>query len=310
MASEKDIHLISMAEFKEFMYHKIVPLEDLKDYKGEPLEKILYFWRKKELIPFIPKGKKAQVSFANLIWFRILDLLRQFNFPVVHVKKVCDYFFKDAYDNNLPEINLRDNIVHYERKKVAGTISDDELANLAFMKEILADEAFKHILKLDINYLTMLVLNCLDTRVDRGILVFLDGRIAEFDGVHHGSHRKGDVIDPTEPHIYISIIYLLRDFIKSTHLSSLVVPQLLNEDERMVLRELKAKNLQTLTVSFQEGRPTRFDATEGGTLSEHQAQQIKELLGLDNYEQIELKTRTQKVLSFKRTRKHFIKDSD
>jgi hypothetical protein len=310
MEQEKDVHLISIAEFREFMYHKIVPIGDLEDYKGEPMEKILYYWRKKELVPFIPKGKKAQVSFSNLIWLRILDLLRQFNFPVMHVRKVCDYFFKDAYDDNLPEINLRDNIAYYERKKVAGTISDEELENLDFMKKIMADETLKHILKLDINYLTKLILDCLDTRVDRGILVFLDGRVAEFDGTHHGSHRKDVNFDPTEPHIYISIIYLLRNFIKSTQLSNLVVPQLLNEDERMVLREMKARNLQTLQITFAEGRLKRFDATHGGQLTAQEAQQIKEILGLNNYEQIELTTRTHKELSFKRTRKHFIKDSD
>ncbi|TCZ64584.1 hypothetical protein [Flaviaesturariibacter aridisoli] len=317
MPKVSDNDLASITDFKDFLYQKIVPLEDLFDYKGEPLEKILPFWRKMKLIPFIPKGKKAQISFANLIWLHLLDLLRQFNVPIENMEKVTEYFFKDAYDASLPEKRLKANLEYYRKKEVAGTLDFDEIQNLRYIEEFLQDEAKLQVLKLDINYLTEMIVNCLDSRMDRGILIFLDGRVGEFDGDEYNSHRDGVIIDPTEPHIYISVIHLLRFFVKDAQLSEVVVPQLLNEDERIVLRELRSKNLQTLTITLKDedphkvgGRIVRFDATHGGRLSEAEAQQIKDILGLQNYEGIELTTQNHKDIKFKRTRKRFIKDSD
>lgn len=270
----------------------------------------LYFWRKKELVPFIPKGKKARLSFANVIWLRMLDLMRQFNCPVVQMKEVCDYFFEDAYRDKLPEKNLKSNLDFYRRKQVAGTLDFDEIQNLRYLEEMQHDEELLYVLKKDINYLTKMILDCLDEGTDGQILIFIDGRVGELVGANYSSHRSGVVIDPEEPHIRISLLHLLRDFIKNEHLSERFVPQVLNEYERMVLRELKAKNLQTLTITMRDGVPMRFDTTVSGRISDAEADRIREILGLKNYEGIELTTRNQKELSFKRTRKHLIKDSD
>ncbi|HWJ27295.1 MAG TPA: hypothetical protein VNS32_12185, partial [Flavisolibacter sp.] len=225
--------LISLSEFHEFLFRTIVPIRDLVDYKGEPIEKILPFWRKSELTPFLPKGKWAGISFADLIWLRILDTLRQFSYPIEKTKKVCDYFFKDAYDHDLPKKNLEYTRDLLAKKKVAGTISEEEVVVLDEIEQDLNDKELLYVLKFKVNYLTNLIIDCLNSGEEKGILIFYDGRVGEHSGQHYYSHAKR-IVDPTLPHIYLSITHFLKEFIEDEQLSELVIPQLLNEEEHKV----------------------------------------------------------------------------
>ena len=117
---------ISLSEFREFMFKKIVPLKDLKDNKGEPLAKVLAFWRRNDLIPYVTPGKWMGISFAQLIWIRILDDLRDINFPVEKMKLLCDYFYKDAYFDDLPQKNLESNKKEILKRKSLGTQTEED----------------------------------------------------------------------------------------------------------------------------------------------------------------------------------------
>src|ERR1700746_3735790 len=118
--------LYSLLDFKEFMYDPTINIDDLVDYRNEPLSKIVYYWRRHGLMPFVPASKHIELSFLQLIWVHILDSLRQFGYTTEKMKKVCDYFFKDAYDDNIPTLNAQYNKKYFERKKRDGTLTDDE----------------------------------------------------------------------------------------------------------------------------------------------------------------------------------------
>lgn len=300
-ASEQS--LISLSDFRQFLFDPIIPLKVINDHEGEPISKILPYWRKRGLVPFIPAGKhQVQISCADLIWLRILDILRQFAYPIEKQLKVCDYFFRDAYNDKLPEKNFRYNQQLLQKKKVAGTLTEREQQTLDYLEANIKDEVLLYVLRFEINYLTNLVTDCLDTEEERGILIFLDGRVAELYKAEPFTHSNFDV-DPTEPHIFISIRHLLKEFIEDEELSKLFVPQLLNEDEKAVLRELKAKNLREVTIQLNDGKIKRIESTKNGVITGAQAQKIREILGLREYEKITLDTMDEKSLSFKKTKK-------
>lgn len=300
----KEEPIISLSDFRQFLFNPIIPLEVVKDHRGEPVSKILPFWRKRELVPFIPAGKHhVQVSCSDILWLRILDTLRQFAYPIEKQLRVCDYFFRDAYKDKLPENNFRYNQELLNKKKLAGTISEGEQQTLEFIEESLKDEVFLYALRFDINYLTNLITDCLDSEEERAILIFWDGRVGEQYLTECKTHADYHV-DPTEPHISISIRHLLKEFIHDEELSKLFLPQLLNEDEKAILRELKAKNLRELTIQLKDGNIQRIESTREGIISGAQAQKIREILGLKNYEKITLDTRDEKTLTFKKTKKN------
>ncbi|MEI8279895.1 MAG: hypothetical protein WCG87_09040 [Bacteroidota bacterium] len=291
-----------MTEFREFLFEPIVPLKDLFDNKREPLEKSFPYWRKNKLLPFIPKGSWAKLSFAQLIWVRVLDTLRSFSYTVVNTQKVCDYFFKDAYDSGLPKKNLVDNKKALEKKALAGTITEEEQSMLSWIETILSDKALLYTLSFDINHLSNLINKCLSSSEDAGILIFLDGGVMEYIGSEYFNHRN-ESFDLTAPHIRLSLRYFLEEFIDKEELSALVLPQMLNDNEKRVIKAIKERNVQEISIKVHDGNITKIESTKGGTITGEQAAAIKKVLGLNNYEEIFLTTKDNATLGFKKIKK-------
>lgn len=305
MAKEQNpaVDLISLSDFRTFMYDNIVPIERLVDHKGAPLGKMLPFWRRHRLIPFIDKHKMLRLSFAQLIWLRILDTLRVFGFPISKTEAIADYFFKDAYTADLPKQNMEENQKLLLKKKTAGTISEEEERTLLFVENSLNNPVMLYGLKFDINYLTVLLTHAILDQEEYGIMIFDEGRVGESrPGGIVQTHGKYSV-SSTEPHLYISVTSLLREFISNEELSQLFIPQLLNEDEKRVLREMRIKNVKEIKVKLHNGRMERIETEKSGTLTAEEAQKIREILALKNYEQITLDTRDEKTIIFKRIKK-------
>ncbi|MEI8279599.1 MAG: hypothetical protein WCG87_07525 [Bacteroidota bacterium] len=297
--------LISMTEFRDFLFEPIVPLRELFDNKGKPLEKSFPYWRKNKLLPFIPKGTWAKLSFAQLIWVRVLDTLRSFSYTVANTQKVCDYFFKDAYEDGLPKKNLADNKKALEKKALAGTITEEEQSMLSWIKSILADKALLYTLSFDINYLSNLINSCLSSSEDSGILIFLDGGVLEYIGSELINHR-GESFDIEAPHIRLSLRHFLSEFIDKEELSALVLPQLLNDNEKRVLKAIKERDVQEISIKIHDGNVIKIESTKGGVVTGKEAAAIKKVLGMNNYEGIELITRDNGSLTFKKTKKRII----
>lgn len=302
MTDNQNEGLIDLVTFHQFMFDNVVPIDDIEDFKGEPITKILPYWRKNELLPFIRKGLHFKISFAELIWLRILDTLRQLSYSIEQTRKVCDYFFKDAYEGDLPKKNLENHRRALTVKRKAGTITVEEEDLLKYLEHSLKDDILLYLLKSDINYLTNLTIDCIRSREDRNILIFADGRVGELYNGRMYNHR-GEQPDPAEPHICLSLSYYLREFINSAELSTLFIHQILNDNEKKVMKEMKNRNIKEITILIEKGNIKRIKSTREGVISGEQAKQIKQILGLTNYQQITLDTRDESTFSFKKTNK-------
>jgi hypothetical protein len=303
MIQANDQREITLWNFRGYMFEDVIPIEEVDDLNGEPILSILPFWRKNGLVPMLAKNQKVyNVTFAEVIWFRILSTLREFGYPITKMKMVADYFFKDAYDDNLPKLNLQKNKERLQKKQRAGTLTDEDQRILSLIEASLNNEAFLQIMKLDVNYLTNLIVDTIQSGEDSGILIFYDGTVAEKRGDQVVSHREVKVRH-TKPHIYLSIVHFLSEFFDHKEISNLIIPQVLNEDEKRVLHEMKSKNIKELKIFFKDGKPHKIYTTKHGNISAQDAKAIKKLLGLRNYESIELSTRDEKTLTFKHTKK-------
>lgn len=302
-----DNQLITLAEFREFMFTHIVPVDDLLDVNGLALEKSFPYWRRHGLLPFVPTGKKLKISFAQLIWIRMLDSLRAFSYSLENTKKLCTYFFKDAYDNNLPEANLTHNRALLQKKQVAGTLTEEDEKMLVELNSMLGDTVLLHGLKFDINYLSNLIINSIVSGEAAGVLIFLDGTIVEHIGGYYYSHRAGQ-FNLSAPHIYLSVKYYFQEFIDSDELATLIMPQILNDNEKNVLKEIRNKNVHEIIIAKKGAEITKIEASKGGVITGEQAKEIRTILGLRNYEEIKISTRDEKTLTFKSTRKKINSD--
>jgi len=304
---EKNIEnegLISLVEFREFMFKQIVPLKDLMDFEGKPIEKQFPFWRRKKLLPFFVKGKHLdfEISFIQMIWLRILDTLRSMSYSINDIEKVTDYFFKDAYFDELPEKNIRYNKTVLEEKVKKGTITYEEEQLLKNLNGFLEDERLLYALKFDINYLSNLIVHCISTSLEAGIMIYKGGRVVEYLGETTFSHKAID-FDLNAPHIKLPIKYFLKEFINNDELQNSILPNILNDDEKYIIGELRKDNISELNIKKSGGEIVRIDIATDKVISGDKAKQIKEIIGLRNYEEVIINTRNANTLSFKKRTK-------
>lgn len=288
--------------FQALLYRPVIPIDGLMDYEGHPLKTILSYWRRKQLVPFVGEGRGLKVSFAQLIWLRMLDSLRQLGYSVNNMSLLCAYLFERAYKDDLPKKNLQGSRVELNKMQVAGTLDDEQKKKLRDIEEILADEHLLVGLKYSINYLTQLINDSLNEGQEGGLYLFGDGTVAERLGSTVTSAGKGPV-DTSRPHIYLSIIYYLKDFIDDADLSGLFMDRVLTEKEKLVLSEMRNKNIASLTIERRPEGALEITSRKTGLITAEQAREIKHILALNNYESITLHTRDKHSLSFSRTKK-------
>jgi len=293
---------ITLSEFNEFMFSAIVPIKDIKDHKGEPISILLPYWRRNKLLPFFQKGKWGiEICFAQFMWLRVLDTLREFGVTIKPMVQICEYFFQDAYDNELPKKNILDLKKTLEIKISNAIPTEDEALLLAEYDRMLSDELLLYGLKFYINYFTNLITDCIKKEEDAGFIAFSDGEVVEYLGENYFSHRTKD-FDLTKPHIRLSIKFFLNEFIQSDELQKIFVPTILNANEKEVLKALRKKNT-SITIKKREGEIVRIVSTDEGTISDERAKEIRKILGLRNYEEITFSTRDDKTLTFTKTQK-------
>lgn len=295
---------LDLVSFHQFMFDNLVPIGDIFDFEGEPIIKTIPSWRKNELLPFIRPGLHFKISFAELIWIRILDTLRELSYPVAQTRKITEYFFKDAYESNLPKQNYESHKKALTIKKNAGTITPDEELTLQHIEESLADDVLLYLLKYDINYLTNLTIDWIKSREERTILIFADGKVGEIYRNEDPYNHRDEKLDVMAPHIRLSLSYYLQEFLSSEELSKIFIPQILNDKEKTVIKEMKNRNLKEITIKMDNGKPQRIETKDDGILSGEQAKKIMEILGLKNYQEIRIHTRDKSTLVFEKTIKN------
>ena len=202
----------------------------------------------------------------------------------------------------MPKKNLEYNKDLLLKKKLAGVISEKEEATLKWVEERLLDDKFLYVLKYDINYLTNLIINSLETKEQAGILIFLDGEVLEQVGDFYFNHNNIS-LDKRKPHIYFSISYLLEEFINQNELQTLLLPQILNDDEKLVLKEIRTSNVKELYIKKGNDGQFRIDITTERIVTGDEVAELKKIFGLGNYEEVTLVTRDEKTIVFKNTKK-------
>jgi hypothetical protein len=294
---------INMAAFRQNFLQPVIDIGKIKGFDGKPLYKSLPYWRRNKLLPFIPQGNWGyEISPSQVIWLRILDHLRALGYPVSDTERVADYFFKDAYFDDLPTKNLLARKKELEKKEKLGKLDQEDAYLLSELERILQDSVLLYGLKFDVSYLSNLVSWCINAGLEAGILIFPDGNVAERRDDKIDNHR-GEKFDFEAPHIYISIKALLKEFIEDEELNSFISPYLLEDEEKFVLKELRNKNIKEIRILVQSAKIVRIDSKSKESITEEQTEKIKKILRMKNYEEVSISTRDNKTLTFNRIKK-------
>ena len=282
------------------------------------------FWRRKELLPFIEDGTHAEVSMAQILWIRFLQSMRNFGCSVEYMKLATDYFIKRAYDDNLVLQNFLRLLKNYEEVLKNNTIQKDSNGNelslaeipkrIEFIKAALNDPFLLMSLKTDINYFTTAFLIYLDTHQDVKIVLNEYGCFGVMieDIVYDISYDEPVVHQSflcDEPRLTFPIKHFLKDFFNNSILeeSSLSI-QVLNEDEKEIIKNLKDKRVLKISIELRNGEIKRYDIEKEKitSLDESRTKEIKELIGLKNYQKISFEMINAKTIKETKTIKRIL----
>lgn len=271
--------------------------------------KNFHAWKLKGLLDFVDKGAWARLSLVELIWIRVLETMRKFGCSVELMRKIYSDYFTRAFDENLAEKNTKANIDYYKQQKKIRSLTDEEEQQLHQLQYLYKDKIILTALRTEISYFSQLIFECLQYKVETGIIIFEDGSFNDFVN-HQDKLQPGiNIINLNKPHLYIPISHYILDFLEEDeHFHFLSNVGLLDEDELRVIKEMRNKNIRTITITFNEKdhKPEKIESDKRGIITGEKAKEIMRILGLKNYMGIELNTRDGKTLSFKQTEKKFI----
>lgn len=271
--------------------------------------KIFHVWKAKGLVNFVERGKWARLSFIEYLWLRLLESMRKFGCSVKLMKDVYEYFFTRSFTDKLAEKRFKEQYDKFKKLSSAKPLTYYESEILKTLESIKKNPIIMVRLRNEINYFYDLVFECLKYRTETGIIIFEDETFTTFSKRLVDENKESvNEIDNSRPHIYIPISSYILEFAEAEEKESFLAKTgLLTEDEYRVIKEIRNKNLKSITVTFSdnEERIEKIECDKKGQIKGEDAKNIMRLLGLKNYSGIKLDTRDGSTLSFTHTEKKF-----
>ena len=265
--------------------------------------KIFHSWKLDELLPTVPKGSWAKLSFIDYLWLQTLETMRKFGCSKKLMKDVCNSLFIEAYKNNLQKTTLNDNVSNLTYLSNKRPLTFDENEYLNACKDELNDPIKMAITDYGINYFYQLVIKGFTNNNEVGLVIFEDGRFNTYE-LSDSLKLVSNPIDLTVPHILIPITSFIKRFVADEEKDQfLITTGVLSNQEYDVIKQLRNKNVSSLTITCKNGKINKIEPEVSGVLHGDKAKEIIQQLGLKNYMGVEYHTRDGRTLSFTRTSK-------
>lgn len=268
--------------------------------------KIFHSWKTAGLLPTVPKGGWAKLSFIDILWLDTLETMRKFGCSKNLMKAVCKKLFYDAYEVNLGKQTLEENNAFLIDLASKRPLTFEEEQYLNSTKQVLNDTIYMSVLDRGINYFYHLVTKCFIENNEVGLVIYLDGSFSTYEltnNVRQGNQKANLSV----PHILIPISSFIKKFIaddkKEEFLNQTGV---LNEQEFEVIKLIRKKNIKRITVTLNNRVVQKIETEEAGLIHESDIAALKQILCLNRYDSIELNSRDSRTMSFTKTKRIYM----
>ena len=268
--------------------------------------KIFHSWKTAGLLPTVPKGGWAKLSFIDMLWLDTLETMRKFGCSKNLMKAVCKKLFYDAYEVNLGKQTLEENHAFLIDLASRRSLTFQEEQYLNSTKQVLNDIVYMSVLNRGINYFYQLVTNCFIENNEVGLVIYLDGSFSTY--VLTNNVNKGNLnANLSVPHILLPISSFIKKFIvddeKEEFLNQTGV---LNEQEFEVIKQIRKNNVKRITVTLSNKVVQKIATEESGLIHESDVDALKQILCLKQYDSIELNSRDARTMSFTKTKRIYM----
>ncbi len=265
--------------------------------------KTFHYWKMNGLLGTIEEGKWARISFIEYVWIKTLKCLRDYGCSLQLMKNIFKAQFLDAYEANLYKKIVQDNLAYYYNLKKIRKLDEQEVELMQVIEKVNKDPLLMSALRTEVSHFSGLILTCLNAGLETGFIVYQDESFAVMDGTNKS-------FDFNQPYLFIPLSHFITEILLEEDKAEFVENTgVLNEDEMWVLTQLRKKNIQkiSITIDHKSGKYVKIECEQNGHVDGSKAKEIMKLLGLQNYESIELSTRTGTSLSFTKTHKRYFK---
>jgi hypothetical protein len=268
--------------------------------------KIFHSWKIADLLPTVPKGGWAKLSFIDLLWLETLETMRKFGCSKALMKAVCEKLFHEAYKVNLGKLTLKENHDFLTNLASTRSLTFEEEQYLNEITHIIKDSVYMSVLDRGINYFYHLVTNCFLENNEVGLIIYLDGSFSTYE-LRNNLKEGNTNADLSVPHILIPISSFIKKFIAAEENEEFLNQcGVLNEQEFEVLKLIRKKNIKSITVTLNNKTVQRIETEESGMIDKNDVKLLKKTLGLKEYDSIEINSRDSRTMSFIKTTKIFM----
>jgi uncharacterized protein YnzC (UPF0291/DUF896 family) len=266
-----------------------------------------HYWKQKGFLHTIDNNKKASLSLVECIWIEILISLKNFGCSAKTMEMAFKALFLDAYAENLAKKFNESHINYFKDLKKLRPLTAEEEMILAVRNQIANDKLLADFLSRDITYLYNMIIETLEKNAETGLIITEDGKCNRYYIFPNNTPEENPEYN-NSPHVKIPIAHYLKKFIEDdTKAESLNKTGVLTDNELTVVKEMRNNNIRSIKVHFRHDEHTieKIEVEEKGLLSKAVSKEIMGIMGMKNYNKIELNTRDGHQLSFTRTTKKY-----
>lgn len=259
-------------------------------------------WKKKGLIPFAAGNDRVKLNLIEYVWIRALQELREFGVPYSELSHMKDYLF----DTELFFEALAHSEEVVKKLEASGSYSSEDLSmikgSVDFIRKNLNENSITDKSMLTVFAASVFRMILFDEDVvllanrkkDEKGLVFFAYTYQELNSI---KFIEGPLY---KNHLSIGLRPLLLEMLSLDKLEKYVFRLgLLTEDEQKVVMAIRERNYSELIIQTKGERDIVIDAINEVDVRDEKAKEIRMLLGLNQYDEIQLKFRNEKHLFVK-----------
>lgn len=259
-------------------------------------------WKKKGLIPFEADNDRVKLNVIEYVWIRAIQEFREFGLPYAELAHMKDYLF----NTNLffEALEHAEEVIKKIEENRSHSLEEIDLIKKAveFIRNNLDENSLtdKSILTVFASYIfKMLLLNedvvlLAAKKIDGSGLVFF---VHTYKELHSTQLLEGLFY---RNHVLVCIKPLLLELLNLDNLEKYAIRLgLLTADEHKVLMAIRERNYSEIIIQTKGENDIVIDVIDEVDVREEKAKEIRMLLGLNKYDEIQLKYRNEKHLFVK-----------